>query len=96
MKGFTKILALILACLLLVTGLVACCGETDTETKPQGTETKAPETSGSEGGRYDASFDRSTVSDTSPQTSSLRARPSPSSSATTRSSGSMRWTWMRS
>ena len=66
MKGFTKILALILACLLLVTGLVACGGEADTETKPQGTETKAPETSGSEGGRYDASFDRSTVKDDIP------------------------------
>ena len=69
MKGFTKLLALLLACLLLVPGLVACGGGTDTESQNDETETKAPETQGQEdngNNRYDASFDRSTVKDDVP------------------------------
>lgn len=42
MKGFAKILALILACLLLITMFVACGGETETESKDVGKETNAP------------------------------------------------------
>ena len=66
MKGFTKILALVLACLMMVSLLVACGGGADTETQPQGPETQAPETSGNAGDRYDASFDRSSVKDEVP------------------------------
>ena len=66
MKGFTKLLALALACLLLIGGLVACGGDTEKETKDP-TETNAPETqTGTEGGRYDASFDRNSVADDIP------------------------------
>lgn len=66
MKGSTKLLALVLACLLLIGGLVACGDDTDTETK-EPTETNAPETqTGTDGGRYDASFDRSSVADDIP------------------------------
>ena len=60
----TKLLALILACLMLVGCLVACGGTTETEAETQGkAETNAPEASGNGDGRYDSSFDRNSVSD---------------------------------
>ena len=49
MKGFTKLLALALACLLLVGGLVACGGDTDTETKAPANETTDNAQSGTDG-----------------------------------------------
>ena len=66
MKGFTKILALILACLLLVSGLVACGGDANDETKNQGKETSTTDPSGTGNGRYDANFDRNSVKDDVP------------------------------
>ncbi len=67
MKGFTKILALVLVCLMTVSALVACGGTADTETQSGGQETMAPaETQNPDGGRYDAAFDRSSVSDDIP------------------------------
>ncbi len=66
MKGFTKLLALALACLMLVSLLASCGGTTDTETRAE-QETQAPAETGTTGGdRYDASFDRSSVADTVP------------------------------
>lgn len=69
MKAFQKLLALVLACLLLVTVLVACGGGTDSDTGGNGKETGAPETDPSETssqGGYDASFDRNSVKDNVP------------------------------
>ena len=66
MKGFTKLLALMLACLLLIGGLVACGGGADTETQTENKETLAPESTDAGNGRYDASFDRSSVADDIP------------------------------
>ena len=65
MKGFTKLLALALACLMLVSLLASCGGTTDTETRAE-QETQAPAETGTTGDRYDASFDRSSVADTVP------------------------------
>ena len=66
MKAFAKLLALVLACLLLVTALVACGGTTESDTENKGKETNAPVTdapeTGSQGG-YDANFDRNSVKD---------------------------------
>ncbi len=66
MKGFTKILALVLVCLMAVSALVACGGSADTETQAGGKETQASESTDIGGGRYDASFDRSSVADDIP------------------------------
>ncbi len=67
MKGFTKILALVLVCLMTVSTLVACGGTADTETQSGAKETTAPvETQNPNGGRYDATFDRNSVSDDIP------------------------------
>ena len=44
MKSLMKLLALVLACLMLVTTFVACGGSTETETQKNGAETGAPET----------------------------------------------------
>ena len=60
-----KFLVLLLAAL-LVLSLVACNNSTGTETQAPDTETKAPETQGGEDVRYDASFDRSSVTDDIP------------------------------
>ena len=59
-----KILVLLLAALLALS-LVACGNTTDTETQAPATDTQAPETQSSDV-RYDASFDRNSVSDDIP------------------------------
>ena len=67
MKAFSKLLALVLACLLLVTTFVACGDEAGSNTGGEDTNTtdsNAPET-GPQGG-YDASFDRNSVKDNVP------------------------------
>ena len=64
---FTKLLAIFLACLLLIGGLVACGNTTETETEQKSAETDAPDTpAGTDGDRYDASFDRTSVKDAVP------------------------------
>ena len=66
MKGFTKILALTLVCVFLLSALVACGGTADDTDKGQNTETQAPTTDTPQGGQYDASFDRNSVKDNVP------------------------------
>ena len=70
MKNLTKLLALVLACVLLATCFIACGDTTDnggTTTNPP--TTNKPDTSDSSStgsstdGRYDASFDRNSVAD---------------------------------
>ena len=68
MKQTMKLLALVLACLMLVTTFVACGTpvETDSETQGNNKETNAPETQDGTGGRYDSSFNRNSVQDDIP------------------------------
>ena len=63
--NFTKILALLLSCLILVSCCVACGNNTDTQsTDKSKPSTDAPYVSGND--RYDESFDRNSVADTVP------------------------------
>ena len=66
MKKFAKLLALVLVCVMMVSAFVACGNSSDTETQPEETKAKTPETSNVGGDRYDASFDRTSVKDDVP------------------------------
>ena len=58
-----KVLLIVLVLLISLSALPACGNTSDTETKAPATETKAPESSGGQNDKYDASFDRTSVSD---------------------------------